>query len=256
MSAQYDYEAFLRSALHAAADSLDPRAESLDRIRARLHRPGFATVRWAQAAWNEIFMRAPAGLQDACYWLASTIRTAFLKFDRAITPGRHRSRAQSWLRPIAVMGVVVFIVAAGTYASITASNFIFPSNSGAQSSSGNPPAGHAGGPAPGASVTHSYTPPRSGRSTPSASCKATASPTPVPSSSPTASPTASPSPSPTPTDSSTTNLFGGPSPSDSSSVSPDPSQSPLPSGPPAVVPTTQPVAPAPNASVTPCGRSS
>jgi hypothetical protein len=51
-------------------------------------------------------------------------------------------------------------------------------------------------------------------------------------------------------------LFGGPSPSDSSSVSPDPSQSPLPSGPPAVVPTTQPVAPAPNASVTPCGRSS
>jgi hypothetical protein len=255
MTAQYEFEAFLRARLHAAAESLDPEADGLNRIRVRLTRSSPAVVLRARATWNEIFMRAPAALQDVCYWLAYNIQTAFVRFDRAITPGRHRSRAQSWLRPIAVMGVTLFIVAAGTYAVLTARNYVFPSTSGSQSSSGNATGSQPGGPAgPGASVSHSTSPPRGRRSNPAASCTPTAAATPAPAASPAASPEISPSPSPTPTDTSTTSLFPGPSPSDSTGSSPGPSDSPLPSGPPAVVPTTQPAA-GPSAPA-PCGRSS
>jgi hypothetical protein len=252
MSAQYEHETFLRAALHAAADTLDPRADGLNLIRARLNRSRPVVLLRARAMWNEMFMRAPAALQDGGYWLASTIRDACVRFDRAITPGRHRSRAQSWLRPIAVMAVTLFIVAAGTYAAITTSNFIFPSTSGAQSNSGTSTGGNTGGPAPGTSVTHSYAPPRSGRSSPAASCSAAATASPAPAASPANSPQVSPSPSPsaTPTDTSTSTdatptdtSTGSPGPTDSASATPTQS----------VEPTVPPATPA--AQATPCTTS-
>jgi hypothetical protein len=247
MSAQYEHESFLRAALHAAADTLDPRADGLDLIRTRLNRSSPALLR-ARAMWNEIFMRAPAALQDGSYWLASTIRDACVRFDRAITPGRHRSRAQSWLRPVAVMAVTLFIVAAGTYTAITASNFIFPSNSGSQSSSGNVTAGNSGGPAPGTPVAHSSAPTRRNGSTPAASCAPTAQATPAPAASPADSPTDSPTPTATPTDTSSSTDTA--SPSDTGTSSPDPTDSVSPSPTENAGPTTTPTGPA--ASASPC----
>lgn len=251
MSVQHNPESFLRAALHAAADSLEPRSNGLQRIQARVRRRRPVAIRWAIATWNELLMRAPAAVQDGSYWLASTIRDACVRFDRAITPGRHRSRAQSWLRPVAVMAVTLFIVAAGTYTAITASNFIFPSNSGSQSSSGNVPAGNSGGPASGTPVTHSSAPTHRNGSAPAASCTPTAPATPAPPASPAASPTDSPTPTDTPSDTSSSTDTA--SPSDTGTSSPNPTDSVSPSPTANAGPTTTPAGPA--ASATPCAAS-
>jgi len=250
MSAYSDHEMFLRAALHAAADSLEPRASGLERIQARLRRPRPVAVVRATAVWNELIMRAPAAAQDAYYWLDHCVRVVWDQLQRASTPGRHRSSNEGWARPVILMLSVMFIVAAGAYTAITASSSIFPSNSGAQSSShGNPPAGHSGGAAPAAAASHSYAPTRP-RSTPTASCKPTAgTTTPAPAASPAASPTDNASPSPTPTDTSTSTDS---SPADTGTSAPGPSDS-VTASPTQNVPTTQPAAPA--ASATPCASS-
>lgn len=249
MSGQPSFETSLRAALHAAADSLEPGANGLGLIQARLRRPRSVAVLRATAAWNEIIMRAPAAVQDAYYWLDHGVRVVWDQLQRASTPGRHRSPNEDWVRPVILMISVMFIVAAGAYTAITASSLIFPSNSGAQSTS-NGQTGHSGGGAPlASSSTHSAAPSKP-KSSAAASCKPSAPTTPATATSPAASPAGSPSPSPTPTDTSTS-TDPSPSPSDSGTSSPAPSDSVSSSPTPSVAPTTA----APAESPSPCAAS-
>ncbi len=213
MNTPADHEAYLRAALHAAADSLEPRGDGLDRIRARLQRRP-RVVAWMLAAGDALRLRAPAAVQDGFYRLSAGFWTAWERFSPAPASGKHRSRAQGWLRPLAAMAAVIFIVAAGTYVAIDVSTAVSPSSSSSHPHSGQP--GPAGG-QPAASPTQSPTHPVSGsgpathRTSPSPTCTPSASPQPSesapasPSPNPSASPTASSTPSsPAPTDSPST----------------------------------------------------
>lgn len=229
MSAHADHETYLRAALHAAADSLEPRGDGLERIRARLQHRRPISIAWLIAASGELAMRAPAWLQDAAYQVADWYRLAVQRFGPVQAPGRHRSRAQGLLRPLAAMAVVMFIVAGGIYVAIGASTAIFPSNSSTQPAGAPRAGGNPGAPGPGASHPGGTQSALGTGAHPSssASCKP-ASPTTAPVAQ---SPAASASPSPTPTDSSTTDT-SVPSPADSASASapasPAPSVAPPP----------------------------
>lgn len=210
MSAHSDHEAFLRAALHAAADSLEPRGDGLERIRARVQRPRPVFVTRAQAIGTEVLLRAPAWLQDTIYQIAGVLEEAWKRFAPPPAPGRHRSRAQGWLRPIAAMAVVMGVVAAVTYVAIDASTTVSPSSSNSHSNGG---AGHAShhshSPSPAAShpgATSSLLGGHSSRArtTPLPSTSAAPKKSPSTSPSPAGSPSTIPSPTDTPTGSTTT----------------------------------------------------
>lgn len=242
MSAHADHEAHLRAALHAAVDSLEPHADGLQRIRARLRPPRPVALAWAQAASAGLVMRTPAWLYDVVYQVADWFRLAIERFAPAQAPGRHRSRAQGLLRPLAAMAVVMFIVAVGTYVAIDGSTAIFPSSS--NSVPGAPGGGsHPGGPAPSASHTSTKSTLGTGsRPTGSPSCKSS-SPTANGATTSAAAPQ-SPGASATPTPADTSTVTSSPSPSDTSTT-PAAAASASPSvAPPANPPTSSPNTPA------------
>ena len=70
---QGDHEDFLRRALHAAADSVEPSDDGLERIRARLRAPRPRPVAWMMAAYSEMPRRAPGALDYGCVWLHTTL---------------------------------------------------------------------------------------------------------------------------------------------------------------------------------------
>jgi hypothetical protein len=214
MNAQADHDAYLRAALHAAADSLEPRGDGLERIRARLQHTRPRAIVWLHAAWDTLRLRAPAALQDAFYRLDTGLLAAWDRFVPAVTPGKHRSRAEGWLRPLAAMAVVIFIVAAGTYVAIDVSTAVSPSSSNSHPRGGQPGAG-GGHPTASPSLTPSHP----------ASSAGSGTRTRHPSASPTCLPSASPGPSALPGCASATS----PEPSPSASVSPSPSPTPTPS---------------------------
>jgi hypothetical protein len=228
MNTPADHEAYLRAALHAAADSLQPRGDGLERIRMRLQRRPRA-VAWLLAAGDAFRLRAPAVLQVAFYRLSTGFWAAWDRFAPDLAPGKHRSRAQGWLRPLAAMAAVIFIVAAGTYVAIDVSTAVSPSSQSSHPHNGGQPGTGGGHPAASPTESPSHAVTGSGtathRASPSPTCNASASPAataspgcetgtspqPTPSASNSASPSASPTP--TPTDSS------------SDSTSPDPTSS-------------------------------
>lgn len=213
MNASADHEAYLRAALHAAADSLEPRGDGLERIRTRLqYAPPRAAV-WLQAAWDALRLRAPVALQDAFYRLDAGLLAAWDRFAPAAA-GKHRSRTEGWLRPLAAMAVVIFIVAAGTYVAIDVSTAVSPSSSSSHQRGGQQGPG-GGNPAASPSLTPSH----------SASAAGTGTRARRPAASPTCLPSASPGPSASPSCASTTS----PQPSPSASVSPSPTPTPTPS---------------------------
>jgi hypothetical protein len=219
MSAHSDHEVYLRAALHAAADSLEPNADGLERIRTRLQRARPAPIALALVVWTEVFRRAPAWLQDLVYRTAAAFTVAWERFGPQPAPGRHRSRAQGWLRPLAAMGVVMFIVAGGVYVAIDGSTAIFPSSANSQPGGGTGANGHSGTPASGASrAKGSPSAPGSGSHSPAAPCT-TAQPNPSASATASPSDTQATSPSPTPSDSNSTGTPSpSPSPTDTSSA--------------------------------------
>lgn len=129
-----DYEDALRRALHAAADSVEPSADGLERIRERIHRP-MLSMSSASAWYASVTARLAAALQP----VVDRFR------PEASRPGHARPRS-TWLRPAAAMGTAVFVVAAGGYALTRLPEVV--TASGANSSSGVQHAGggqHAGG---------------------------------------------------------------------------------------------------------------
>ena len=133
-----DHEERLRSALRAAADSIEPAADGLGRIRARLTPPRPVIAAW-MVSWTEPVMlrlrlavpwlRLRLGLAHGRIWpVAGRARpalgqlgTLFGGTGTAPTPIRPASgklpvRAAAWLRPAAAIAAFVVIIGSGALA--------------------------------------------------------------------------------------------------------------------------------------------
>lgn len=134
----------LRRALKLA-DGIEPRADGLQRIQARLRPPRPLPIAWAEAAWTFLLMRVPAAFEEFVELLRSVASLAWERFgpSRGASAAR-ASRTLGWLRPAAALGVTVFIVAAGTYIAIDTQQGISPSASNAVRSTGSGGGGGGG----------------------------------------------------------------------------------------------------------------
>jgi hypothetical protein len=222
-----DYDEILRRALHAAADSVEPSADGLERIRARLRPQPLLSVASAIAWYSEAATRITA-------WVAPVLRSILDAFWSVIDRFRPAERAPGeegprfgWLRPMAAMGTAIFVVAAGAFAIMTlpqainssGSISIFPwtehhpgngGGSGASNLNGNgstafPPGVSSPGvpritpvTSPAASQCSAVGNLPTGSATPAPSTSPSKTPTPPASSSPPVSSTPTPTPTPTP----------------------------------------------------------
>ena len=110
----------LRRALHAAADSIEPDADGLNRIRSRLKTPRSVLVACAMAMWARLAMRIP----DAA-WTAGAKLTRerhHIAGGLATTRSPNSSRPErprSWHRPAAALATAAFVVAFGVWAAMS-----------------------------------------------------------------------------------------------------------------------------------------
>src|SRR5580698_9049212 len=148
-------EDILRQALHAAAESVEPAADGLARIRARLSTPHPLAVAWLVTGWASLMIRSEPLLTSLAEWLApardaaarwlgpvaeraqplvawagsaarraapafARVRPAAERLARMVKPSsRTGSDSQpsryAWLRPMAAMGVVVLVAIVGGF---------------------------------------------------------------------------------------------------------------------------------------------
>ncbi len=256
----------LRDALHLAVDSVEPGADGLDQIRAkiggrqaarrRVRRPGAAAPGSGRPWWR--------GLLPPPGWLAASVGAAAERFR----PDPNRAGWFGWLRPAAAIATGLFVVTAASWAVAALPAAVTPSsNPRTLSSSTRAPKHHrtATSSFPSSSGVGGSLPGPGGQPAPSATPSCTTNPA-SPSGSPTGTPTTSsgspsPSGSPTTTPSTTPSSAspsagqttpkqdgleddGGPPPS----ATPAPSVSPTPSGPGSPTPSSSPSQPTPCAS--------
>ena len=105
-----DLDEILRRALHAAAGSVEPADNGLDRIRARLTTPRPLLVAWVMAACAAVARRTAGAWSAVSGWWQSLPGAV-----RGPAPGH--ARPSPWrLRPAAVLAMAAFVVAAGVIA--------------------------------------------------------------------------------------------------------------------------------------------
>lgn len=114
-----DHEDVLRRELRAAADSVEPSGDGLERIRERIGmRPAlsFASI----AAWYSAMALRVAAVAEVAFVAVADVFWAVVDRFRPVAagPGHARSRL-GWLRPVAAMGTAIFVVAAGAFAILT-----------------------------------------------------------------------------------------------------------------------------------------
>jgi hypothetical protein len=154
-SPHYDYEHVLRRALHAAADSVDPSADGLDRIRERIGHPpllSFASV----ASWYSVAALRLTGWAVPALGSAREIVAAVL--DRfkppEEVPGHGRPRF-GWLRPAAAAALAIFVVAGGAFAAMAVPHVMSPAGHGSRVPGQSGSSGGGGG---GGAASHGATP--------------------------------------------------------------------------------------------------
>jgi hypothetical protein len=209
-----DFDAAVRNALVAAAESVEPSADGLDRIRTKIvaHRRGrLAGVPW----WRSL----PTARQQ--------LSTVFGEALERLRPDPNRVGWLGWLRPAVAIATGLFVVTAASLAVAALPQAIQPSGNSRAVSTSSPTRPHR------SAKPSSYSPSGPGGvimpgQGPSPGGTPTCSPTPTGSGSP--SPSGSPSGSPSPSGS-TSPSGGTPSPSTSTSPAPfsSPSGSPSPS---------------------------
>ena len=95
-------EDILRRALHAAAESVEPAAEGLTQIRARLSAPRPLAIAWLIAVWETVSQFVTLRLEAVLDWLASSLRTAPRTVDGLLYPVTERLRpVTERLQPLA-----------------------------------------------------------------------------------------------------------------------------------------------------------
>lgn len=220
-----DYDDILRRALHAAAESVEPSGDGLERIRERLGRPpllSFSSI----SGWGSVAAVRLTGWAVPAFGTACEIFWALVdRFKPTDTPPGHAARpGLRWLRPVTATGLAIFVVAAGAFAAMAIPRIITTAptaSSGQTGQNGGAGGGGGQGVVNGSSPIHTPTDStgfsRPTSTSPAASkCHATSSPstgvTPSPGSSNSSAP-GSTSATPTPTTTS-------PSPSTTTSPSP------------------------------------
>lgn len=210
---QAGLEVVLRSALRLAGDSVEPAADGLERIRAKISaRQPAPQPAWMSAAPIVALLALLRRLDPAVIWLRYALGIVVDRFK----PDPDRAGRLGWLRPAAALATGLFVVASASWAitalpqviSTTTNGHHFqPGGTGNGNGTGRPmPSGTHTRPSVGATIG----PTVPGSPSPSASCTSSS---PAHSKSPSASPSSSASPSPST------------SPSPSSSPSPSPSTS-------------------------------
>ncbi|MGO8978169.1 MAG: hypothetical protein ACLQER_02575 [Streptosporangiaceae bacterium] len=258
----HDDEEALRLALRAAAESVHPADDGLERIRARLSAPRPWLVAWVLAASAEVAGRALSGLLSARAWLRA-VPAAVGERRRTARPAARPGAPRpplAWLRPAIVMALAVLVAAAGALSltplprqAVSQAAAFFRSLGGtgpAGGGSGPGTSGHAAGQSPGpAGVAgtgrdkrkHRHAAPGPAQCVAAIFASGAICPTTAASATPKAS--ASPTPCPSVSASPTRTPAGSPSSSPASSPSPSPDASPTSSRTPS---------PSPSASRTPC----
>jgi hypothetical protein len=222
-----DYDDILRRVLHAAAESVEPSADGLERIRERLGRPpllSFSSV----AGWYSVAAVRFTGWAVPAFGTACEIFWALVdRFRPLDTPPGHAKPGMRWLRPVTATAMAIFLVSAGAFAAMAIPRITAQNASDAGGATGSNGSGGGAGNLAGKGSTklpsHSGSAGLTGTASPTTSvaskCHATSSTTPTIMPTASTSPPASTSTSPTPTPTSTS-----PSPSPTS-TSPSPTSS-------------------------------
>jgi hypothetical protein len=218
-----DHEAF-RQALHTAADQLEPAADGLQRIKARVshRRPMPLPIAWVDVALTRLSLRIPDGVWTAWDRVEVQLKGALARYLPASARALSGRLRLGWMRPVAAMSVVAFIVAAVVYMAIDVPQALYPTGIVSSTGHGHKGPGNPTGAAPGQSLTtggsktspgqnptsgatdHTTCATKNPTITPHPSTKtSTSSPSQSTSPSPSSSTSTSTSPTPTPSDSST-----------------------------------------------------
>lgn len=131
----YEFDSALRSALHMAVDSVEPGAEGLDQIRAKIAAKQSARRRlgWrsatpgADGSWWRSFL-PPRG------WLPAVVGAVVERFR----PDPNRAGWFGWLRPAAAVTTGLFVVTAASWAVAALPSAINPSGSSTTVSTSSP----------------------------------------------------------------------------------------------------------------------
>jgi hypothetical protein len=240
ISQDRDYEDILRDALCAAAESVEPAGNGLERIRHRSHSRRSARSTAARAAdWLRLYRIRLSVRLESFRWELSQRGIGQPPtgpdHDGRTPVGKTAARlgpAAAWLKPAFAVAAVVAVVVVGVFtlnrmqeAVITPTNSVTSPGqqhgpaAAALASPGlwQPPMGVNPSAQPGTSKKKhrlavpavACTPTPTPSATPTPSGSATASPTPTPSGSATASPTPTPTDTGSPTDTPTTGTGGG-----------------------------------------------
>jgi hypothetical protein len=245
---QHEQEERLRLALRAAAESVEPAADGLERIRERLTRPRPLAVAWLMAGWSGVAQ--PAMLRIEPFWgrlggwlspvgrllhsAVDLVRPLLLRLRPTIpqhgTGSASPAPRYPWLRLAAAIGVIVVIAFVGGFVLTGLPHTIISQVQNITSSGGSRSSGTGHGPAVTGSGTPAHSPSpgqhkHNATPSPSASCspapakKRKTAPSPAPSKSPsppspspTPTPSVSPTPSPTPSPSATSGSNTSPTP--------------------------------------------
>ena len=233
----HDFDDILRRALHAAADSLEPASDGLERISRRMSKPWLVRQMWlirndCADLYRLIVIRLEPRFSKALSSLMPAVAAVRALIAPSWRPGAaHRGQPArgwaslrptlAWLRPALAVATAVVVVVAGVYGLAqlreTLVLSLFPSSAAPSTAPSTPGGGHQnsahparslpGGPAPSGASSASH------RATPKATCSRTSAkkPTPGPSASATPTPTGSASSTPTPIPTDTLNPSSTPS---------------------------------------------
>src|SRR5215472_10900523 len=158
----------LRSILHAAAEQVEPCADGLERIQARLTRPYPLPVAWATTTWTRLSLHLPVGFRELFDRVVLECRAVWERFvpEKARHAMAPRPQRYGWLRPVAAMATAVSVVAAVVYMAIGVTTGLTTTGNGSNSTQvngGNKTGGQQGGgetqtqPSP-SSLSPGYTP--------------------------------------------------------------------------------------------------
>jgi len=226
-------EDILRRALREAAGSVEPAADGLTQIRARLSPPRPLLVAWLVAAWETVSQFVMLRLEPALAEIGPRLSTALRAADTRLEPvtgwlaaavawlrrtikppsgSDERPSRYGWVRPVVALAVVVLIAVVGGLAMSGLPSQIardglnvFSGQTHGSGGGGHSSGGVTGGgkhyqPTSGTSGTSGTSPTSPATSSGSPKAKAKSTPTPTPTPTPTTpSPSTSPSPSPSTT---------------------------------------------------------
>jgi hypothetical protein len=217
-----DHEA-LRRALHTAADQLEPAADGLQRIQARVshRRPMPLPIAWVDVALTRLSLRIPDGAWTAWDRAAVQVKGALARYVPAQARALSGRLRLGWMRPVAAMSVVAFIVAAVVYMAIGVPQALYPTGISSPAGHGQKGGGHPATAAPGQSLTTGGSRTSPGQNPTSGATNHTTCATKNPTITPhpstgSSTPPPSQSTSPSPSSSTSTSTSPTPTPSDSS----------------------------------------